>query len=74
MMYFEQVFFSKMIAYNTSLLIQRVIILFPFWISHGTKCAGVIAAEANNSFCGVGIAYSANISGKQVLHLFGRVR
>lgn len=59
-----------MIFYNTSCFIQRVILLLPFWVSHGTKCAGVIAAAANNSFCGVGIAYSANISGKQVLHLF----
>ena len=34
--------------------------------SHGNNCAGVIAAVANNSYCGVGIAYSANISGKQI--------
>lgn len=31
---------------------------------HGTRCAGEIAAVANNSICGVGIAYDAYISGK----------
>lgn len=36
---------------------------FVFSISHGIKCAGIIAAVANNSFCGVGIAYSARIGG-----------
>ena len=35
-----------------------------FLWSHGNNCAGVIAAVANNSFCGVGIAYSASIGGK----------
>ncbi|XP_062910094.1 PC3-like endoprotease variant B isoform X2 [Mobula hypostoma] len=34
---------------------------------HGTKCAGEVAMEANNSFCGVGIAYNANIGGIRVL-------
>ncbi|CAG2186691.1 PCSK1 [Mytilus edulis] len=28
---------------------------------HGTRCAGEIAMVANNSMCGVGIAYNANI-------------
>jgi len=36
-------------------------------VGHGIKCAGVIAAVANNSFCGVGIAYSANIGGIRIL-------
>ena len=30
---------------------------------HGSQCAGVIAAEANNSYCGVGVAYGCNIAG-----------
>lgn len=30
---------------------------------HGTRCAGEIAAVANNGVCGVGIAYEASISG-----------
>ena len=31
--------------------------------SHGTRCAGEIAMKANNTKCGVGIAYNANIGG-----------
>jgi subtilisin family serine protease len=29
---------------------------------HGTRCAGEIAAAANNSICGVGVAYGAKVS------------
>ncbi|KAJ7328622.1 hypothetical protein OS493_023891 [Desmophyllum pertusum] len=36
-------------------------------VSHGNGCAGIIAAVANNSFCGVGIAYNANIGGIRIL-------
>ena len=32
--------------------------------SHGTRCAGEIAAKANNKDCGVGIAHGCNIGGK----------
>ena len=32
--------------------------------SHGTRCAGEVAAVANNSVCGVGVAYDANIGGE----------
>ncbi|KAI4898720.1 hypothetical protein NFI96_006496 [Prochilodus magdalenae] len=35
--------------------------------SHGTKCAGEVAMEANNSFCGVGIAFNARIGGIRLL-------
>ena len=35
-----------------------------FSSSHGTRCAGEVAAVANNSVCGVGVAYDANIGGK----------
>lgn len=31
---------------------------------HGTRCAGEVAASANNSLCSVGIAYSAKVGGK----------
>lgn len=31
---------------------------------HGTRCAGEVAAVANNNICGVGVAYKANIGGK----------
>ena len=34
---------------------------------HGTRCAGEIAAVANNSICGVGIAYNAAVSGLSLL-------
>lgn len=31
--------------------------------NHGTKCAGSAAAKANNSVCGVGVAYDAQVGG-----------
>uniref|UniRef100_A0A9J8AQS0 Proprotein convertase subtilisin/kexin type 5a n=1 Tax=Cyprinus carpio carpio TaxID=630221 RepID=A0A9J8AQS0_CYPCA len=34
---------------------------------HGTRCAGVVAASANNSLCIVGIAYNAKIGGVRML-------
>ncbi|KAH9510234.1 Proprotein convertase subtilisin/kexin type 7 [Bulinus truncatus] len=34
---------------------------------HGTRCAGEIAAVANNNVCGVGVAYGAQFSGLRVL-------
>lgn len=34
-----------------------------FSFRHGTRCAGVVAATANNSLCTVGIAYNARIGG-----------
>lgn len=34
---------------------------------HGTYCAAVIAAEANNSYCGVGVAYHARVGGVRLL-------
>ncbi|KAI8487868.1 hypothetical protein Bbelb_343160 [Branchiostoma belcheri] len=30
--------------------------------SHGTRCAGIIAAQENNNICGVGVAYRAEIA------------
>lgn len=35
--------------------------------SHGTRCAGEIAAKANNDNCGVGVAYDARIGGNFTL-------
>ena len=32
--------------------------------SHGTKCAGIIAAEAGNGMCGVGVAYDSKLGGR----------
>ncbi|XP_034935212.1 furin-like protease 2 [Chelonus insularis] len=34
---------------------------------HGTRCAGEVAAVAFNQYCGVGIAYNANIGGVRML-------
>lgn len=34
---------------------------------HGTRCAGLIAGEANNRICGVGVAYDANVSAIRIL-------
>ena len=34
-----------------------------FCCRHGTRCAGEVAAQANNSICGVGVAYNAKIGG-----------
>ncbi|XP_047189048.1 furin (paired basic amino acid cleaving enzyme) b isoform X2 [Scophthalmus maximus] len=34
---------------------------------HGTRCAGEVAAAANNGVCGVGVAYNAQIGGVRML-------
>lgn len=34
---------------------------------HGTRCAGEVAAEANNSICNVGVAYNSGIGGVRML-------
>ena len=34
---------------------------------HGTRCAGEIAAVADNHVCGVGVAYGAQVSGIRIL-------
>lgn len=34
---------------------------------HGTRCAGEVAATANNSLCAVGIAFAASIGGVRML-------
>ena len=31
---------------------------------HGTRCAGEVAAEADNRICNVGVAYNARIGGR----------
>lgn len=40
----------------------------PFFVSfpprHGTRCAGEVAAAANNGVCGIGVAYNAKIGGE----------
>ncbi|XP_071506796.1 neuroendocrine convertase 2-like [Diadema antillarum] len=39
----------------------------PAQVRHGTRCAGEVAAAANNSICGVGVAYEAGIGGIRLL-------
>ncbi|KAK3097979.1 hypothetical protein FSP39_015028 [Pinctada imbricata] len=34
---------------------------------HGTRCAGEVAAQANNHICNVGVAYNARIGGVRML-------
>uniref|UniRef100_A0A7N8WVL9 Furin (paired basic amino acid cleaving enzyme) b n=1 Tax=Mastacembelus armatus TaxID=205130 RepID=A0A7N8WVL9_9TELE len=34
---------------------------------HGTRCAGEVAAAANNGVCGIGVAYNAKIGGVRML-------
>ena len=34
--------------------------------SHGTRCAGEVAAVANNGICGAGVAYNAKIGGTKI--------
>ncbi|KFW60815.1 Proprotein convertase subtilisin/kexin type 4, partial [Pygoscelis adeliae] len=34
---------------------------------HGTRCAGEVAAAANNRICGAGVAYNARVGGVRML-------
>lgn len=36
---------------------------------HGTRCAGEVAAVANNSLCSVGVAFGASVGGRYRLEL-----
>lgn len=38
-----------------------------FNFSHGTNVVGLLAAEANNSQCIVGVAHQSKVIGKQIL-------
>ena len=40
-----------------------------FLCSHGTRCAGEVAAVANNGVCGVGVAYNAKIGGNDPIEV-----
>ena len=37
---------------------------FHYLFSHGTRCAGEIAAARDNDVCGVGVAYNSKVAGK----------
>lgn len=36
--------------------------------SHGTRCAGEVAAARDNDVCGVGVAYDSKIAGTDFLN------
>lgn len=40
---------------------------FHFYQSHGTRCAGEVAAARDNEVCGVGVAYDSKIAGIRML-------
>ena len=40
---------------------------YPRSLRHGTRCAGEVAAKADNQICGVGIAYHARVGGIRML-------
>ena len=42
-------------------LLMLLLLLF---FRHGTRCAGEVAAVANNHICNIGIAFEASIGGK----------
>ena len=37
-----------------------------FYCRHGNRCGGVIAASANNTQCGVGVAFNAKLGGNTI--------
>lgn len=47
--------------------VQEALTGTPFCLGarHGTRCAGEVAAIANNGFCGIGVAYNARIGGTE---------
>ena len=60
---------KRLITYLTSELLAVVIAIFYVFLlirdfSHGTRCAGEIAAKRDNGVCGVGVAYDSKIAGK----------
>jgi hypothetical protein len=42
-------------------------LLFCSLCSHGTRCAGEVAAARDNGVCGVGVAYDSKIAGDAAL-------
>lgn len=40
---------------------------FCFDGSHGTRCAGEVAAKRDNGICGVGVAYDSKVAGIRML-------
>lgn len=51
---------SLLVVYIAQTVLSIVVI---FIFRHGTRCAGEVAAQSNNSECSVGAAYDAKIGG-----------
>ena len=66
--YFRSI--NLLVTYDMNIVKLTIFFLFT---SHGISCAGIISAMANNSFCGVGIAYSAKIGGECRLYPGGLI-
>lgn len=43
-----------------------------FHFSHGTRCAGEVAAARDNGVCGVGVAYNSKIAGRLSINMNSR--
>lgn len=41
--------------------------VFIYLFSHGTRCAGEVAAARDNGVCGVGVAYDSKVAGIRML-------
>jgi hypothetical protein len=55
-------------------LIQLLIPYLDSIFSHGTRCAGEVAAARDNGVCGVGVAYDSKIAGEVAIvtdHIYG---
>lgn len=48
-----------------------LMLTYLFYYSHGTRCAGEVAAARDNGICGVGVAYDSKIAGE--FHIFNQV-
>lgn len=44
-------------------IVTLMTIVFHINNSHGTRCAGEVAAARDNNVCGVGVAYDSKIAG-----------
>lgn len=44
--------------------LELMIYIISLFISHGTRCAGEVAAARDNGICGVGVAYDSKVAGK----------
>lgn len=51
------------VAYKLYFLNIPLVLSLFLLCRHGTRCAGEVAAVANNGICGVGVAYDAKIGG-----------